>query len=642
MLEAFGCNYYKSMGKPFKKELSVIDSTVQWAIEQPIKPISALLSGTYRKPLYIIGSGGSLSACWYAASLYQRLGGFAKPLTPLELFYVKESIKEANLLFISASGRNTDILFAFNLAIQQDPSKMLTMSMKENSALAKLASEYSISQSIDYAIPSQKDGFLATNSLVAYFVLLCRSFGYTIPDALSSLVFSNYQQEINSFTAQLSPNHSLIVLYGGWGQAVACDIESKFTEAALGNVILSDYRNFGHGRHHWFAKRGSSSAIVALITPEEEKIAEKTLALLPATIPKLRITSDLQTPASSVEMLIKSFYLVNSFGELQGIDPGRPGVPDFGSKLYHLKYANFYLKKNPDETQAILQKTAKPDLSQFTSEELKFWKEKYINFKKKLSSFKFSSIVFDYDGTLCSDEEKKIGPSEVIIIHLVELLKAGILVGIASGRGKSIREDLRRLIPKQYWNQLIIGYYNGAEIGYLDNELIPNLNLPDHEGLKRIEAQLMQNDYLIRNASTTLRPYQLTIEPITGKDEGFIKKYLQNIVMQEEEIQFLESSHSIDIVVKKQASKLNIVNYCHLQAEHKKISGECLVIGDKGQWPGNDFSMLATPFSLSVDEVSVDPDSCWNLAPMGLRNTLATNHYLSKISISNQSFTIHL
>ena len=630
------------MGKPFKKELSVIDSTVLWAVNQEPTRLRNLLLDFSRNPLYIVGSGGSLSACWFAASLYQRNGGFAKAVTPLDLFYIKESIREANLLFISASGKNTDILFGFNIAIQHSPNKIITMSMAEESPLANLANSYTLSQSVNYSIPSKKDGFLATNSLIGYYVLLCQAFGFSVPPEISKIIAQSYFQELHGFISQLSSEHTLIVLYGGWGQSVACDIESKFTEAALGNIIMSDYRNFGHGRHHWFAKRNEKSAILALVTPEEEMIAEKTLNLLPNNIPKFKITSSLPNPASAIELLIKSFYLVNAFGELQGIDPGRPGVPDFGSKLYHLKYANFYLKKIPDEIQAILQKTAKSDLLQFTDEELNFWKEKYIRFKKKLSSSKFSSIVFDYDGTLCSDEEKKTGPSEAIIVHLIGLLKSGILVGIASGRGKSIREDLRRLIPKQYWNQLIIGYYNGAEIGYLDNELIPNLNLPNNEGLKRIEAQLIQIDYLNRNATLTLRPYQLTIEPISGQDDGFIKKYLQNIVMQEEEFQFLESSHSIDIVVKKQASKLNIVNYCHLQAEHKEISGECLVIGDKGQWPGNDFSMLATPYSLSVDEVSVDPDSCWNLAPIGQRNTLATIHYLSKISITNQSFTIHL
>jgi len=61
--------------------------------------------------LIAIGSGGSLSACSYAVLLHQQFGGIAKALTPLELNYSKSVIKDINLLFISASGKNTDILF---------------------------------------------------------------------------------------------------------------------------------------------------------------------------------------------------------------------------------------------------------------------------------------------------------------------------------------------------------------------------------------------------------------------------------------------------------------------------------------------------------------------------------------------------
>ena len=61
----------------------------------------------------------------------------------------------------------------------------------------------------------------------------------------------------------------------------AIDLESKFTEAAIGNLHYADWRNFAHGRHHWLAKRGKESAIVALIGDDDEKLAERTLALIP-------------------------------------------------------------------------------------------------------------------------------------------------------------------------------------------------------------------------------------------------------------------------------------------------------------------------------------------------------------------------
>ena len=79
----------------------------------------------YHHPVYIVGSGGSFSACAYAADLLTAEGIFAKAITPLELFYAKATIRKSNLIFISASGRNTDILFAFKKAIESEPVSII-------------------------------------------------------------------------------------------------------------------------------------------------------------------------------------------------------------------------------------------------------------------------------------------------------------------------------------------------------------------------------------------------------------------------------------------------------------------------------------------------------------------------------------
>jgi hypothetical protein len=65
-----------------------------------------------------------------------------------------------------------------------------------------------------------------------------------------------------------------------------------------------------------------------------------------------------------------------------------------------------------------------------------------------------------------------------------------------------------------------------------------------------------------------------------------------------------------------------------------------LCIGDKGHWPGNDCDILSTPYSLSVDEVSPDPKSCWNLAPAGHRCVQATDDYLRALHVASGFFTL--
>ena len=79
------------------------------------------------------------------------------------------------------------------------------------------------------------------------------------------------------------PHSSFTVRTRGSGQS---DLESKFTEAALGHLQIADYRNFAHGRHHWLAKRSETSAILAFIALR--RIASSPIArsiCFPADIP---------------------------------------------------------------------------------------------------------------------------------------------------------------------------------------------------------------------------------------------------------------------------------------------------------------------------------------------------------------------
>ena len=78
-------------------------------------------------------------------------------------------------------------------------------------------------------------------------------------------------------------------------------------------------------------------------------------------------------------------------------------------------------------------------------------------------------------------------------------------------------------------------------------------------------------------------------------------------------------------------SKLNVLK--HLRESIGAAS--VLTIGDRGRWPGNDYELLKEPFALSVDELSVDPNTCWNLAPRGQRGIAATLCYLRALTATD-------
>lgn len=630
------------MGKPFVKELEKVRDTLDWALDQSVDEIRDEILHNSKKPLFVVGSGGSLSACSYAVQLYQQHGTMAKSVTPLELFYSRSTLRQSNILFISASGKNTDILFGYKTAIGYEPNNVYSLCMKKNSPLAKLASESSIARNFDFNIPTGKDGFLATNSLVAFFGILYKSFNPEVNATSKLTEDKQFLTDLHLFISKISPDFTFTTLYAGWGQPIAIDIESKLAEAALADVLISDYRNFGHGRHHWFDKRKSNSAIIALITPDEKKLAEKTLALLPSDIPILRIKTNFTDAFASIDLLIKSFYLISELGNIQKIDPGRPGVPAFGSKLYNLKYSSLYNLKDKvsdHEKIAIVRKTNSPTYHQLADDERIYWSEAYTLFKRNLNAAKFGTIVFDYDGTLCSAKNRFNGVDKEVAASLIVVLEKGIIIGIATGRGKSVRKDLQKVIPEQYWTQIIVGYYNCSDIGFLTENHLPDKIQKIDSGLQEIHDMLSTYKFPVE-VIPEIKPNQLTIEIKEKSDWLKVRTSIIHLIMNKNlpNIQILESSHSMDVINQNKTSKLNILDHCIKLAREQQLPEACLCIGDKGQWPGNDYQLLSHPFSLSVDEVSPLNETCWNLSESGIKNIKATLYYLSCLKFGKRGF----
>lgn len=629
------------MGKPFKTELKQIPNTYNWAQEQDIRALSDWFQRHKNIPIYFVGSGGSLSACYYAVSLAHEIGITATAVTPLELYHSRKALSSSAVFFISAGGHNKDILFGFNSAIQTEPRGIASLCMKLNSKLEHLSRRYSITDIFEFSIPVGKDGFLATNSLVAFFTILNKALSKLDSEIKSQLKITEGSGE--EFLRSISEGSVITVLHGGWSKCVAVDIESKCTEGALSATLIADYRNFAHGRHHWFAKQNTRSAVIALISPEDESIASKTLSLIPEDIPRLSIRSTHDYPNSSIDLLIQSFRFIDLLGQKMKIDPGKPEVPEFGRKLYHLNYQTDYTtpKFKGVSTRAmfaIRRKTKVGSLEDISQEDLKWWLRAYSKFINRLNNRKYGAIVLDYDGTLCPASSRYEGISDNTAVALNRLLKDGAIIGIATGRGKSVRRDLQKSISPECWKSIFIGYYNGSQIGSLAEDLLPNIKLDTNSNLLKVKNYLetLEMNFLY---SCDLRPSQLSIETSSTTSKRMLVDLIRGLNISG--INVLESSHSIDIIP-SDVSKQLVVDYCKLKAKNVNLPEDILCIGDKGQWPGNDYVLLSNPYSLSVDEVSMITDSCWNIAGMGIKNVDATNEYLDWISIVGGSLKIKI
>lgn len=402
------------MGKPFKGELEKLSDTIRWAEKQDVTALRSFFSVNAGTPMICIGSGGSFSAASYAAMLYkQRNGVLAEAMTPLQLMYAgRDIIRDSKLLFLSASGKNKDILNAIKYGVNYNEAGMMSLTLRKNNPTEELLEKYPKVQRWCEDIPCEKDGFLATNSLVATFTLLCRSFNQTpVRNGISRerTCSTNYEFDLSAI-------QNFLVLYGAAGEPVAWDIESKLTEAALGSALLSDYRNFGHGRHHWFSKKGGNSCIIALITPVERELAYKTIGCLPKDVPVIFIETELETPAASIDMLLKAFSFVRDLGEARGIDPGRPGVPAYGRLLYNLDYYKLTNRILPKEE--TIDVAVRRKLRDAGKENAALW-EHYSRackrFVQRLNKGKYTTVAFDYDGTLSAANHKAVSQIDCVM-----------------------------------------------------------------------------------------------------------------------------------------------------------------------------------------------------------------------------------
>lgn len=623
------------MGKPFKGELEKIADTIKWAERQDVTSLRKFFSVNAGTPLICIGSGGSYSAASYAAMLYKQTCGLAVPMTPLAFDTSSDVvIRDSKLLYFSASGRNKDFLVSFQRGLEIGRSEMTGVCLRESPKWDEIIDKYHTDfNKYTFPIPTVKDGFLATNSLVAFFVLMYRCFFDAKPSEHLNLKKGFSQNHEIDFSAV----DNFIVLYSNLSEPVAVDLESKFSEAALGSVLLADYRNFGHGRHQWFDKKGVNSCIVALVNDNDCELAEKTLAKMPEDVHVVRIESALRTPLATIELLVKSFRFVAAIGETRGIDPGRPGVPGYGTELYHLNFAKLIKDESVVlslKEQAINRKLRLGSRALIESQEYKAYSKAYDTFVARLEKKEFDLLALDYDGTICDVDRKSRFKQELepsVAKMLNRLLAAGVRIAIMTGRGGSVHELLRKSIQEENWSQVYLGCYNGAVIVRLSDDttaIEAVKDAPLDEQLVIFENALKQYPF-----HPSIRTYSTQLS-FTCPDRRKAYEICNEIILfnKLDRLHIWSSSHSLDIVVSTQASKTAV----------KTISENVLVIGDRGDYEGNDYEMLSLPYSLSVDSVSRNPGSCWNLAPKELRGLDVVKYYLRIIKASKQGFRIKI
>lgn len=598
----------KSTG--YDAELELLDATYTLVRTSSGDALTRLVERLADMPTVFVGSGGAFAIAQLAADLHQHYTGhIGRAMTPLECSATAFHGDTAIVMF-TASGRHPDAALAIRAAKRTLPSTIAVVTLKDEAELPSDLRGDRVTV-VTVPCPIKKDGFLATNSVLAMATALVRA--YSRSDSLPS----ELPLEIVPFDLRTR----CLVLFPPQHAAVACDVEARLHETGLAAVQVADYRNFAHGRHAGLARHADDTTIVALATPTHDRLTRRTLAELPKGVDLRVIASSLAWPCSVLDLLAGSMRLIVPAAERQRVNPARPGVAEFGRRLYHLSAKDNAARavSLPVARKLVSLGRARTDPSiQATLERsLEEW-------LVAVGAKTITSVVLDYDGTCCTTEGRFSLPEPDVRAELQRVIDLGLHLGFASGRGGSLHRDLRKWVPRRHWGQIVVGLYNGAVL----------LNLGDELGDQSRPGPVLEEARDRIAACSFL--HLLTLEPHTHQIEVRLKSShawsgaalataVQEVVHRSPAlaVKIVASAHSIDIV-DLSTSKRAVLDF--MRTDH---DGEVLAIGDQGHVGGNDFELLAAmPSTLTVDRCSTDPTRCWNLDDAGHRGPALLRRYL--------------
>lgn len=620
------------MGRRFKDEIEYIPLAIEWATAQDVVVLQRALLSASSKPLFAIGSGGSFTVATFAALCHEkRFGQFSRAVTPLEYKETGRVLRNAVVLMLSAEGKNKDILSAARSTLAYE-HVALALTLKEDTPLAVLAAASGGTGVIAYQMPWGKDGYLATNSLIAMIILLAKAYCRDEKeDFAAALSYINLEwlvarrKAIAEVIREYKVGTQVLVLFGGGARSTAIDVESKFAEAALGTCQLADYRQFAHGRHLQLSY-ARTAIVIAFVNEQERTLAEATLDLLPGRIRKLVLDVPTCDEVAAVQGAIDAILITDVVADILERDPGQPEVPEFCRLIHQLDPSELMTECLP-----LVPLPVERKLKRATGDKtvVSKFSEAWTVFSKKIEDARIKALVCDFDGTFCETFRRWDGLDESLVEDIERIASYGVPIAFATGRGRKLRLDLREKLSQSSWESIYIGYYSGSLIARLDEDPEPPEKDSSFEELK---------SWLDRTGVSALIEAEATI------DGGQFGLRCRNQAARHEAVSAIRhwirtkalhgwrvycSGHSID-VLSCGAGKRKVLDFLGNEFG-VSVDTETLRLGDSGDFDGNDFELLHEGLGLSVDAVSADPSNCWNLLPLDRRGVVGTKYYLSHL-----------
>lgn len=612
------------MGRPFQEEIDYLPRAIYWACSQDVKLLQRAALQFSGRGLFLIGSGGSTTAAAFAAKLHAtRFSRIATAITPLDCFGWPMNMGAASAaVLISAEGKNKDILAAAHeIAARRMPAVALMLTSKN--PLNDYCERTGAATAISYDMPWGKDGYLATNSLVALLVLLMRAFSLeeAQPPAYSELLswFDDLRARLQ-LQDKVWMRDKLLVLHGEVGGVGAIDLESKLAESAFGFAQVSNFRQFAHGRHLQLARSDHDFSTLAFVR-QDDLLASNTLALLPPKANVLRIDlPDMPAAFQELASVLAAMAVVEALAKWLQFDPGQPTVPQFGRDLHSMEVSELARQSGINSRMGpILAKW--PDAC---AAELQSRTRSALDFIERLQQARFKAIVCDFDGTFCDTVRRFSGLDPSLVPELHRILEAGVRIGFATGRGDSLIGVLQKHLEGHLWRLITLGCYSGSPIFSLDSP--PADFPPADKRLQELATWLRDKGVIGAQIEVKIDCGQMGLRAMPARTRERVKVAVACWLVDKQVHgwRVLSSGHSVDVLTEA-ADKRFVVKELAVLTNADPIA-EILRIGDAGDLGGNDYELLGEGFSLSVDRCSPHTDCCWDLLPAdrtGVQGTLA-------------------
>lgn len=641
------------MGGKYEQEIKNLPLTYKRALTADLSSLKDAIASTSGSSIIGVGSGGSYTVSSFLCDLHETYTGrVSRASTPLEIICNPTLASASPVFLISAEGKNPDIIEALIRARRNSARSINIISNRSDSILIEKAKQLRDVRTHIFEL-EHKDGYLATNSLLLDAMVVARAYQdldggeRLFPPEMMSLPLKGYTlttwaDAAENFVKEAIKRSNIIIIFSPRLKSIACDLESKLAEAALLHCQLADIRSFAHGRHLWLSHKPENCAIFALTDPSLEGLWCEMSSVIPAEIPQFTMPLSGISPQDLISGLIAQMLFVDRIGKCLMVDPGKPEVQNFGRELYYLDLSKHIARCDESLNEGERSKfevlggrwPAKIALGNIERER--------ATFLSGLESQNFKCIVFDYDGTLCSSQERDAPPPAEVVERIETLLKAGIIVGVASGRGGSLHQHFKEVIDKNLWSNFKLALYNGGWIGELNDDVLGSQETSEFlNHIKRLVGRLKELGAPINNIRVT-HPYQVSVRFQGGTSPEEMWYVIADAVRQAglDLARMVKSKHSVDVLAEG-VSKSRLI--AHIIEVNRVRPYQILTMGDQGAWPGNDAALLEHKYSLSVDQPSRRVDRGWKLAPPHKRDVDATLWYLDKIIIgNNQSFSLKI